>query len=78
MSNGNKNHFCKAGVTNNAAKFQLYPPYSFRGDDFFFLIYFSENQPFNCHDNQSNLGVCTKMMYLREIAINANFHFFPF
>ena len=38
MSNGNKNHFVEATVMNIAAKFQLYPPYSFCGDDL--LIFF--------------------------------------
>ena len=39
MSNGNKNDiFVEANVINISAKFKLYPPYGFWGDDF--LIFF--------------------------------------
>ena len=47
MSNGNKNTvFVEANVINISAKFQLHPPYGFRGDDF--LNIFSQIKPFGC------------------------------
>ena len=77
---------------NISAKFQLYPPYSFWGVDFWI---FPPILPFGCHDNQSNLEVWAKSMFGRgrlkktflknfrqnirnEIAINASFHFFHY
>ena len=40
MSNSNKNGiFVEANVINISVKFQLHPPYGFRGDEFF--IFFS-------------------------------------
>ena len=84
------NTFVEAIVRNNSAKFQLYPPNSWGGVDFW--IFFSKIYPLCCHGNQSNSAIWTKFIwivedYSRNISVKkylnicsetakiANFHF---
>ena len=65
MSNGNKkkkkkkkkHRFCRANVINISAKFQLYPPDGFWGDDFFFKFKLSIAMATNHQGNISSEAI---------------------